>query len=190
MTGYGETYYAGMYDDACLMHYGVKGMKWGVRRRSEAYTTARANYKSAKKDYNKAARVYNRGSRHANRLSAKRRARNHARYNDMLQKADRFTKAEREYKQVKKAERNTPEAKARRRRLAAGVAGAAGAAAVGAAAYKAYKRGKTPRLTGPTQMALPGTKMKKVAKNVYQEVEVGRNMAGGGVKAILKRRKR
>lgn len=43
------------YYDGELMHYGVKGMKWGVRRArpQTAVDSARANYKTAKKEYNK-----------------------------------------------------------------------------------------------------------------------------------------
>ena len=50
--------------DDYLMHYGVKGMKWGHRKNPEV-AAARANYKSAKTDLTSANRAYNRASRRA-----------------------------------------------------------------------------------------------------------------------------
>ena len=47
-----ESYFGSTSTSNSLTHYGVKGMKWGVRR--NRVRTARQNYKAAKKDANTA----------------------------------------------------------------------------------------------------------------------------------------
>lgn len=113
-----------------LYHYGVPGMKWGQRKKYNPVGTTRtarrstqayANAASAKSAYQQAQKSYRAGT-------LTRQAKNQAAAT---------------YKQAKKAERNTPEAKAHR------VAKAKRAAKVGAAvaatalaAYGAYKLNK------------------------------------------------
>lgn len=49
-----------------LYHYGVKGMKWGVRRarNNEAVASARQSYKNAKQEFKTAAKDYRKTANH------------------------------------------------------------------------------------------------------------------------------
>lgn len=88
-----------------LYHYGVKGMKWGVRkaqpqsyldRKKSAYKTAKKEYnKSFNKAYNRAAAAYSPFKKH--------RQANDARWEDAANKAESLNKAKSDYKSAKKA---------------------------------------------------------------------------------------
>lgn len=124
------TFYAVPQRSDELCHYGVPGMKWGVRKRRDAVSIARAgrrstqayaNMTSSKAAYQEARKGYRAGT-------LTRQARNQAAAT---------------YKEAKKAERNTAEAKAHRAAKAKRAAkiGAA-VAATALAAYGAYKLNK------------------------------------------------
>lgn len=83
-----------------LMHYGVKGMKWGVRR---TYTQMKASYKKAKKDANKSFnKAYNKSIAAYSPIKKHRQA-NNERWNDATEKILTLEKARSEYKSAKKA---------------------------------------------------------------------------------------
>ena len=95
-----------------LYHYGVKGMKWGHRKKPELSSTAqnvrttKAAYKSAKKDYNKAFNDYYYKSHQAYSFSKKKRAANDARFEKAWDKAGVMGEAKRTYKAAKKARKD------------------------------------------------------------------------------------
>lgn len=92
-----------------LMHYGVKGMKWGVRKQrtydtSTAYgrmKTAKQQYKSDKKAYNKS---FNKAyyHNHAYSLSKKKRQASADRWNDAIDKSRTLNSSKKAYKSAKK----------------------------------------------------------------------------------------
>ena len=91
-----------------LYHYGVPGMKWGVRKKqygesdiSSNYKKAKAAYKTAKKDYNDAFNKYYNKSHQAYSLSKKKRAANDERFADAINKANTLTEAKKSYKTAK-----------------------------------------------------------------------------------------
>ena len=93
-----------------LYHYGVPGMKWGVRKKqygesdiSSNYKKAKAAYKTAKKDYNEAFNKYYNKSYQAYSLSKKKRAANDERFADAINKANTLTEAKKSYKTAKEA---------------------------------------------------------------------------------------
>lgn len=104
------------YDDY-LMHYGVKGMKWGVRRymNSDGSLTsagqkryggsevgrAKLAVRAAKKDYNDAFNAYNNKRHQAFSLSKKKRQANSDRFDNALNKADALNKAKSQLKDAK-----------------------------------------------------------------------------------------
>lgn len=97
------------YDSNELYHYGVPGMKWGVRKKqygesdiSSNYKQTKAAYKTAKKDYNKAFNQYYNKSHQAYSLSKKKRAANNERFADAINKANTLNKAKDSYKSAKK----------------------------------------------------------------------------------------
>lgn len=102
------------YNEDYLMHYGVKGMKWGVRRATPQLATSstrkrvdstKADYKSAKKAYNKSFnKAYNYSQVHpfAAYGKGKKRAEVDRRWDDAIDKADAMNKAKSDYKQAKK----------------------------------------------------------------------------------------
>lgn len=92
-----------------LMHYGVPGMKWGVRKQrtydtNTAYgrmKAAKAQYKSDKKAYNKS---FNKAyyHNHAYSLSKKKRQASADRWNDAIDKAKTLKSSKNTYKSAKK----------------------------------------------------------------------------------------
>ena len=131
-----------------LMHYGVPGMKWGVRKQrtydtSTAYgrmKTAKQQYKSDKKAYNKS---FNKAyyHNHAYSLSKKKRQASADRWNDAIDKARTLNSSKKAYKSAKKEYKNSmseADKKARRRRNAKIAAGVAGVALSAYGAHKIY----------------------------------------------------
>ena len=95
-----------------LYHYGVPGMKWGVRKKqygesdiSSNYNKAKAAYKTAKKDYNEAFDKYYNKSYQAYSLSKKKRAANDERFADAINKGIALDKAKKSYKSAKETRR-------------------------------------------------------------------------------------
>lgn len=88
-----------------LMHYGVKGMKWGVRKKRDTEVTrTKAAYKTAKKEYNKAYnRTFNSLSVYGSMSpSKKHRDAYDKRVEDVVDKAYRMDDAKKAYKAAKK----------------------------------------------------------------------------------------
>lgn len=89
-----------------LMHHGVKGMKWGHRKKyyeSNGVSEKRAAKKQAAKEYNKAYNsAYNYSSRHPiKQLYGKGKAESDRRWDDAINKADAYNKAKSDYKNAK-----------------------------------------------------------------------------------------
>lgn len=88
-----------------LLHYGVKGMKWGVRKFEKKYEELgrkKTEYREAKKAYNKSFnKAYNRAIA-AYSPSKKHRDANDKRWNDAAEKAEKLKAAKKEYKDIKK----------------------------------------------------------------------------------------
>lgn len=104
INGGDNMYYAyAINDNNYLQHYGVKGMKWGVRRaKNPVLSEKKAAYKQAKKDYNKAYnKAYNRAVAAYSPIKKHRQA-NDARWEDAANKAEKLNTAKTEYKQAKK----------------------------------------------------------------------------------------
>lgn len=95
-----------------LQHYGVKGMKWGVRKAREEYKKldqAKAKYKHAKKAYDRSFGYYHQNSGKAFSLNRAKRMENTERFNDAMKDAARLNKAKKNYKAQKKSVRqNAP----------------------------------------------------------------------------------
>lgn len=106
-----------------LSHYGIKGMKWGVRRWQNSdgsFNSAgkqryfgdgsgenyKQKYKTAKKEYNKAFNKYYYKSHQAFSLSKKKREANQERFNEALAKAHNLNVAKQEYKTSKALEKS------------------------------------------------------------------------------------
>jgi hypothetical protein len=94
-----------------LCHYGVKGMKWGVRKKYEYSSMTqdvrdkKAAYKQAKKDYNKSFnKAYNKAIAAYSPVKKHRQA-NDARWEDAMNKAEALDKAKSAYKTAKKVEK-------------------------------------------------------------------------------------
>ena len=90
-----------------LMHFGVKGMKWGHRKNNytTSLDTAKANYKSAKGDYTKSFnKAYNRSIMAYSPIKKHRQA-NDERWNKVSNDAEKLRDARKVYKQEKKANR-------------------------------------------------------------------------------------
>lgn len=89
-----------------LYHYGVKGMKWGVRKKYD-YTDVdrkRDTMKTAKKAYNKSfSKAYNRAIGAYSPIKKHREA-NNRRWEDAANKAVTYEKARTAYKTAKKAQ--------------------------------------------------------------------------------------
>ena len=94
-----------------LQHYGVKGMKWGVRKARDEYKKLdqlKGQYKHAKKAYDRSFQyAYSRN--HPAALNRAKRAQNDARWNDAMRDAKRLEKTKKAYKEQKKEVRkNAP----------------------------------------------------------------------------------
>ena len=120
-----------------LYHHGVKGMKWGVRKKTDSnVASARAAYKTAKKEYNKSFNRANNRAFAAYSPIKKHRQANDARWEDAFNKAEALNKAKAEYKSAKKTAKQNSSNPNRAREVAIGVGAAAGTAL---AAYGMYK---------------------------------------------------
>lgn len=127
--------------DGELYHYGVKGMKWGVRKKRPETELDRlkAARKVAKKEYNRSFnKAYNRSIAAYSPIKKHRQA-NDARWEDAYNKGQAYDKANKAYKDAKKQEKanRTPEEKAARRKKAIKIGAAVAATAL--AAYGAKK---------------------------------------------------
>lgn len=91
-------------NDTYLLHYGVKGMRWGHRKAQpmSELDRKRADYKTAKKEYNKSFnKAYNRAAAAYSPIKKHREA-NDARWDDAANKAEALRKAKADYKTAKK----------------------------------------------------------------------------------------
>lgn len=116
-----------------LIHYGVKGMKWGVRKQ-RPYSGSRRAYKQANKDYSKAFnKAYNYSSTHMVRQFVKGSKWQHEsdrRWADANDKAEAANKAKAKYKQEKKAYKESNPGMSTKKKVAI-AASVVGVAAVG-----------------------------------------------------------
>ena len=92
-----------------LMHYGVKGMKWGVRKqRTYDTSTAYGRMKKAKQQYKADKKAYNKSfnkayyHNHAYSLSKKKRQASADRWNDAIDKSRTLNSSKKAYKSAKK----------------------------------------------------------------------------------------
>ena len=153
-----------------LMHYGVKGMKWGVRRArpQTAVDSARANYKSAKKEYNKSFnKAYNRAVAAYSPVKKHRQA-NAKRWEDAANKAEKLREAKTEFKNTKKANKKPMSTK---KKVAIGAAVAGGVLA----AYGANKiiRNANANIRGHQAV-------EEILKN-YVNPTINRNIQAGNI---------
>lgn len=97
-----------------MMHYGVKGMKWGVRRARKEYAkldTLKGEYKHAKKAYDRSFKYAYGQSKKAFSPSRVARAQNAARWRDSDRDAQRVKDIKKEYKDQKaEVRKNAPTA--------------------------------------------------------------------------------
>ena len=95
-----------------LQHYGVKGMKWGVRKAREEYKKldeAKGRYKHAKKAYRRSWNYYYNRSGQVFSLNRAKRVQNTERFKDAAKDAQRLNKTKKAYKEQKAAVRkNAP----------------------------------------------------------------------------------
>lgn len=87
-----------------LYHYGVKGMKWGVRKSygsSNDVQSKKQAYKQAKKEYNKSFKTAYRKAGGAYSLSKTKRQENEERWEDVADKAENLKTKKQAYKQAK-----------------------------------------------------------------------------------------
>ena len=170
-----------------LMHYGVPGMKWGVRKQrtydtSTAYgrmKTAKQQYKSDKKAYNKS---FNKAyyHNHAYSLSKKKRQASADRWNDAIDKARSLNSSKKAYKSAKKEYKNSmseADKKARRRRNAKIAAGVAGVALAAYGAHKIYTGSLNNRAAEKAEQLLKDNAKMKVYEALAKEnwTKYGRN---------------
>lgn len=92
-----------MYKDE-LRHHGVKGMKWGVRRKR--ISEAKKNMKSARREFNKAHnKAYGYSSRHmiGQFTNSKKKTESDSRWDEARSKGKKYDAARAKYKGEKKA---------------------------------------------------------------------------------------
>lgn len=98
--------------DFPLQHYGVKGMKWGVRKARQEYKKLdqlKGQYKHAKKAYDRSFGYYYQNSKQGLSLNRVKRVQNNERFKDSVRDAQRLEKTKKAYKEQKKAVRkNAP----------------------------------------------------------------------------------
>ena len=90
-----------------LEHFGVKGMKWGVRK--QKVLNAKSEYKKARKAYNKSYnKAYNYSANHpySQFVSKKGRAESENRWEQASSDADRYNSAKSAYKSAKRERKN------------------------------------------------------------------------------------
>lgn len=98
--------------DFPLQHYGVKGMKWGVRKARDEYKKLdqlKGQYKHAKKAYDRSFGYYYQNSKQGLSLNRVKRVQNNERFKDSVRDAQRLEKTKKAYKEQKKEVRkNAP----------------------------------------------------------------------------------
>lgn len=108
-----------------LIHYGVKGMKWGVRKQ-RPYSGSRRAYRQANKDYSRSFnKAYNYSSTHPVRQfikGSKWQKESDRRWADAHDKADAANKAKAKYKQEKKAYKESNPGTSTAKKIAIGAA--------------------------------------------------------------------
>ena len=90
-----------------LEHFGVKGMKWGVRK--QKVLNAKSEYKKARKAYNKSYnKAYNYSANHpySQFVTKKGRAESENRWEQASSDADRYNSAKSAYKSAKRERKN------------------------------------------------------------------------------------
>lgn len=90
-----------------LYHYGVPGMRWGVRKKSDEYITTRASYRKAKKEYNKSFNKAYKKAADGYSINENRRRKNDDRWNDAKKKAETLKKASDDFTKVKNKDTNS-----------------------------------------------------------------------------------
>lgn len=94
-------------EDEYLEHFGVKGMKWGVRK--QKVLNAKSEYKKARKAYNKSFnKAYNYSGNHpiSQFVTKKGRAESENRWGQASSDADRYNSAKSAYKNAKRERKN------------------------------------------------------------------------------------
>ena len=94
-------------EDDYLEHFGVKGMKWGVRK--QKVLNAKSEYKKARKAYNKSYnKAYNYSANHpySQFVTKRGRAESENRWEQASSDADRYNSAKSAYKNAKRERKN------------------------------------------------------------------------------------
>lgn len=97
-------------EDDYLEHFGVKGMKWGVRK--QKVLNAKSEYKKARKAYHKSYnKAYNYSANHpySQFVTKKGRAESENRWEQAISDADRYNSAKNAYKNAKRERKNAIE---------------------------------------------------------------------------------